>query len=205
MIIGVDFDNTIVCYDKLFHKLAFEKGLIPESLPKIKDEVRNYLREQGKEDAWTEMQGNVYGSEILGAQPFDGVLDFFRYCKEHNISVFIISHKTLHPVIGPKSNLHEAAQRWLEENSFFDPEGVDLSKENVFFELTKDDKLERIGKQNCTLYIDDLPEFLSEENFPVNVRKLLFDPNNKYNDEELESVTSWKELIDIIKSETKKR
>ena len=29
MLIGVDFDNTIVCYDKLFHQLALERSLIP--------------------------------------------------------------------------------------------------------------------------------------------------------------------------------
>jgi len=27
--IGVDFDNTIVCYDALFHRVARERGLAP--------------------------------------------------------------------------------------------------------------------------------------------------------------------------------
>ena len=28
-LLGLDFDNTLVRYDKLFHKIALEKGLIP--------------------------------------------------------------------------------------------------------------------------------------------------------------------------------
>ena len=39
MIIGVDFDNTIVCYDKVFHVAAYEKGLIPADLPVSKGRV----------------------------------------------------------------------------------------------------------------------------------------------------------------------
>ena len=31
-LLGLDFDNTLVCYDKLFHKLALEKGLIDKSI-----------------------------------------------------------------------------------------------------------------------------------------------------------------------------
>lgn len=200
MIIGIDFDNTIVCYDKLFYEVALEKDIIPEDLSEVKGEVRDYLRKEGKEDAWTKLQGYVYGPGILGAKPFEGILDFFMYCKQHNIPVFIISHKTLHPVLGPKYNLHEAAQKWLEKNGFYDAAGIDFHKENVFFELTKEEKLDRIAKQKCTLYIDDLPEFLAEPEFPKSVRKILFDSNNKYKDKNFECAKSWKEIINKIKS-----
>ena len=33
MVLGVDFDNTIVRYDELFHSVAVERGLIPATLP----------------------------------------------------------------------------------------------------------------------------------------------------------------------------
>ena len=32
-LLGLDFDNTLVRYDKLFHKLAKEKGLIEHHVP----------------------------------------------------------------------------------------------------------------------------------------------------------------------------
>ena len=41
MRIGLDFDNTIVTYDSLFHKVATEQGLVPASLPVSKLAVRD--------------------------------------------------------------------------------------------------------------------------------------------------------------------
>lgn len=200
MIIGVDFDNTIVCYDKLFHKIAIEKGLIPKGIHQIKYEIRNYLRKHGKEDAWTELQGIVYGPGTLNARPFEGVLDFFMHCRKNKFKTYIISHKTIHPFLGSKYNLHEFAHKWLEKQGFYDSKKIDLSKENVFFELTKEEKLNRITKQGCTWYIDDLPEFLSDKKFPKNVGCILFDPNGRYKNKDIfERVESWKEMTEKIK------
>src|SRR5262245_43078397 len=44
MLIGVDFDNTIVSYDALFHRIATERDLIPADLPVNKTAVRDHLR-----------------------------------------------------------------------------------------------------------------------------------------------------------------
>ena len=33
MLVGVDFDNTIICYDALFHRVAEEQGLLPAGVP----------------------------------------------------------------------------------------------------------------------------------------------------------------------------
>ena len=49
MHVGIDFDNTIACYDELFHRVCREAGLLPEGIPANKSDVRNYLPEQGKE------------------------------------------------------------------------------------------------------------------------------------------------------------
>ena len=59
MIIGLDFDNTIVSYDSLFHKVSVEQNLINEIFEVNKIKIRDYLRSVNKEDAWTEMQGYV--------------------------------------------------------------------------------------------------------------------------------------------------
>ena len=42
-LLGLDFDNTIVRYDNLFHKLAIEKGLIEQSVPRDKKAIRDYI------------------------------------------------------------------------------------------------------------------------------------------------------------------
>ena len=69
-----------------------------------------------------------------------------------------------------------------------------------YYELTKEEKLDRITKQGCTLYIDDLPEFLTEKNFPERVSRILFDPNARYkNTDTFERVESWRKMTEKIK------
>ena len=67
MIVGIDFDNTIVCYDDIFHREALDRELIPAATPARKEAVRDYLRQQDKEDLWIELQGYVYGPGITSA------------------------------------------------------------------------------------------------------------------------------------------
>ena len=59
MRLGFDFDNTLISYDLLFHRVALDKGLIHKDLLKQKNAVRDYLRDMGAEDEWTRLQGEV--------------------------------------------------------------------------------------------------------------------------------------------------
>lgn len=180
MVIGVDFDNTIVCYDRLFHRLAVEQSLVPAAVPPDKESVRNYLRGQGREDDWTALQGLAYGVRIGEADPFPGVCEFFCECRRRGIPVYVISHKTRLPVRGPQADLHEAARGWLENRGFYESAEIGLSADRVFFEETKQAKLQRIGQLRCSHYIDDLPEFLLEAGFPSAVERVLFDPWDRH-------------------------
>jgi len=203
MRIGLDFDNTIVCYDDIFHKIALEKGLIPSDHPKNKGSVRDYLREHGKEDVWTEMQGYVYGKRLREAAPFPGVFEFLRFCHDNGIFVSIVSHKTRYPYAGEKYDLHQAAFDWLEYQGYLDSEGTDLPKELVFLELTKLAKIKRIKSLNCTHFVDDLPELFAEPSFSKDVYPILFDPNdNNLCAHDLHRVSSWDDLIGFVRSET---
>lgn len=201
MIIGVDFDNTIVRYDDLFLKLAREESLIPDSVPATKTAIRNYLRQAGNEDAWTELQGRAYGSEILRALPMPGVLDFFKKGRDLGHIFYIISHKTLFPFKGPQLNLHEAARQWLQTNGFLSTP-LSLREENAYFELTKQEKLKRIDLCRCDIFIDDLPEFLLEHAFPRNVTRYLFDPQDEYDGSEMSSLLirfqSWQAFAEDL-------
>jgi hypothetical protein len=181
MLLGVDFDNTIVCYDQVFHAAAVRKGLIPPETPVVKNAVRDFLRKVDREDEWTELQGYVYGACMEEAQPFPGALEFLR-----SRSAFIISHKTRYPFLGPKYDLHEAARAWLVHRG--------LDGDHVFLELTKEAKLLRISATGCTHFIDDLPEFLAEPAFPVGVERILFDPNNHHTGEPFRRATSWNQI-----------
>src|SRR5277367_406235 len=201
MHIGVDFDNTIVCYDALFHKVAREKNLIPAEVPVNKSDVRNYLRGVNNEAAWTEMQGYVYGPRITEAAPYPGVIEFFKACRAAGIRVSIVSHKTKHPFLGEKHDLHAAARNWLEQQGLFDPARIGLAHEQVFLELTKQAKIDRIAALGCTHFIDDLPEFLAEPSFPAAAHRILFDPNRNYETERtFTRLESWAEIARFIET-----
>src|SRR4051812_29102353 len=146
MKLGVDFDNTIVSYDRLFHRVACERGLIAPETPATKAAVRQALVDLGREDDWTEMQGYVYGARMDDADPFPGVLDFFGRCVAAGLDVAIVSHKTRHPYRGPRYDLHQAAHAWLEQQGFYDDRRIGLGRASVYFELTKREKLDRIAQ-----------------------------------------------------------
>lgn len=179
MRIGIDFDNTIVCYDQLFHKVAVERSLIPPGLTINKVAVRNYLRENGKEDLWTEMQGYVYGSRMCEALAYPDVIDTITFLQEEGHDVFVVSHKTHHPFAGPKYDLHQAATSWI-NNHLLRNNSPLLSEQHLFFELTKQEKIDRIKDLGCDLFVDDLPEILMAPEFPSCVRKILFDSENNH-------------------------
>lgn len=180
MRIGIDFDNTIVCYDELFWQVARERGLIPQDIPRTKDAVRDALRQSGREADWTEMQGLVYGTRMQEAREFPGVADFFRMAASRGWSLCIISHKTRLPYAGPPHDLHAAAGKWLRSHGFVGTAPGCVSDDAVFFALDKRQKLNGIGAQGCRAFIDDLPELLADPSFPARVERVLFDPHDRH-------------------------
>ncbi len=192
MLVGLDFDNTIVCYDRLFHRLAVEQGLIPPTVPATKGAVRDHIRATGREPEWTAMQGVGYGPRISDAEPFPGVKDFLRACRGAGVEVVVVSHKTKHPYLGPEYDLHAAAHAFLTTHGFYEASDTGLSPYRVCLELTKQAKLDRIGALGCDVFVDDLPEFLGEPSFPAGPRKVLFDPADANADRaDYTRVTSW--------------
>ncbi len=179
MRIGLDFDNTVVSYDALFHKLAREKDLVPPDTPASKVAVRDHLRKINKEEVWTEMQGCAYGARMGEALLYPGVIEFLRRTDRAGHEVAIVSHKTRHPFRGPSYDLHAAARSWIEQNLIADDRTL-VPDARVFLELTKEDKLSRIASFQCDVFLDDLPEILQADAFPTRCRRILFDPEGHY-------------------------
>ena len=178
--IGVDLDNTIVCYDRLFQQLAIRQGLVPGTAPASKRWVREHLRSGGREDTWTMLQGEAYGPMMRDAEIFPGAKSFFAACIAEGYSVYIVSHRTRHPYLGPRYDLHESALAWLEEQDFVGRSG--LPRETVFLESSRPEKLARIAKLGCTHFIDDLIDFLNEPEFCRETERVLFDPQGEHLD-----------------------
>lgn len=195
VLIGVDFDNTIISYDDIFLETAIMYGLVPSEMPADKNNIRDFIRAKDEEDRWTLLQGEVYGKRLNDATLFPGAKDFFKFCMASGVGVCIVSHKTRTPYSGPKYDLHQAAYEWLMNMGFFDRRELGMDHDSVFFELTKADKLSRVERLGCTHYIDDLPEILSDERFPAHVEKVLFDNKDKYASTIFKRCISWREIL----------
>lgn len=196
MLLGLDFDNTLISYDRLFHRLALEKSLVPAETPVNKNAVRDYLRQQDKEDDWTRLQGEVYGSRILEAAPYPGMRQALEKLTARGVPMCIVSHKTRTPYLGEPWDLHAAARSWLAEQRFHAADGLGWPEDKVFFELTKEAKAQRVRALGCTHYVDDLPEIL--EMLPGTVRKILFAPDGVEAAGDWQVMRAWDELPSLI-------
>ncbi|MAQ88976.1 MAG: hypothetical protein CMM03_03890 [Rhodopirellula sp.] len=198
MLLGLDFDNTLVRYDALFHQLAQEKGLIKDSLPADKTAIRDFLRSQGQDKQFTLLQGEVYGLRILEAEPAEGMLEALDMLQQRGVQMVLVSHKTRRPYTGPAYNLHQAAWSWLDKQGFFTADGLGWSRGQVFFEETKNAKVARIKAEGCTHYVDDLPEIL--EMLPSSIKGILYDPNNTCEDGLWLKLRAWDDAYKVITS-----
>jgi hypothetical protein len=192
MRIGIDFDNTIACYDGVFHAAALERGVIPSNLARDKNSVRDYLNSAGRADVFTELQGHVYGARMDLASPFPGVADFVTSARKAGHDLFIVSHKTRVPILGAKHDLHGAARGFLTARGLVGEGRIDPS--HVLFELTKEAKVDRIGSLRCDAFIDDLPEIFALAAFPRATRPILFDPADQFSDVKFDRRASWAEI-----------
>lgn len=179
MVIGVDFDNTLICYDQAFHQVARGEGLIQPGTPVTKRAVRDVVRQgPGGDLAWQRLQFQVYGPSIRQSRPAPGAREFLARCSREGIQVFLISHKTEFASLDPGgTSLRQAALDWLEAEAFF--QGTALSPQAVRFGATRAEKLAHIREMGCTLFIDDLEEVFREPGFPAQVQGILYAPDRE--------------------------
>jgi hypothetical protein len=180
MRIGIDFDNTIACYDGVFHAAALERGLIAPHIKRDKNSVRDHLNGAGRKDDFTELQGYVYGARMDLVSPYAGFAAFVAAARKSGHELFIVSHKTRHPMLGPKHDMHAAARQFLIARGLMGDGSAQIDPSGVFFELTKEAKVARAAALQVGLVIDDLPEILALPGFPDGMRRILFDPENQF-------------------------
>lgn len=176
MRIGIDFDNTLIDYDRVFLAAARERGLVGVDFHGSKREVRDEIRLlPDGELAWQRLQGHVYGAGIGGAVLFEGAGEFLRACRARGLDLFVVSHKTRYGHLDPtRVDLRQAALGWMKGQGFFAADGFGLDPRYVFFEETRAAKLARIAALACTHFIDDLEEVFADPDFPQGVRGILF-------------------------------
>ena len=114
MRVGIDIDNTIICYDGVFASVARLLGHDID-VGSSKVETKDWFHSREMYDEFTELQGLIYGTYLGHASLYDGVNTFLNQAGRIGCTVFIVSHKTRYPLIGGKVDLHEAASMFLAE------------------------------------------------------------------------------------------
>ena len=181
MRIGLDFDNTIVCYDAAIATLAEELLDLPPELPRTKLGLRDYLRASGREPEWTAFQGAIYGPGMAHAQPFEGAIETMQALVSKGHQLMIVSHRSRRPYAGPPHDLHTAARDWVSERLqavglFTGDENENGDSSAVNFLETRDAKVATIVNLSCHVFVDDLPEVLEASGFPSTTAGILFSP-----------------------------
>ncbi len=175
-LLGIDFDNTLVSYDRLFAEEAARLRL-PVGGAASKREIRDRLRALPGEGErrWQELQATVYGPLLAAAPVMEGALDFLDRCRQLGITVCVVSHKTLFAASAPTgTDLRQAARRWLRQNGFLDAGRLD--KNRIYFEDDRQAKVGRVRLLGCSHFIDDLVEVFADPCFPTQTKKILFAP-----------------------------
>lgn len=184
--IGVDFDNTIVDYRPVFLSAARALGLVDASLAaRDKTEIRDYLRALPEGEArWQELQAHVYGVAIDAAPAYPGFERFIAEARSRGATLAIVSHKSRFAAAAPNgADMRVAAGRWLEAQGFVGPAGI--LRNDVFFETTRGEKLERVRNLGLTHFIDDLADVLADPGFPAATRAVRFRE-------------SWEAVFDVV-------
>ncbi|HEV8022116.1 MAG TPA: hypothetical protein VGP41_12670 [Candidatus Lustribacter sp.] len=202
MRIGLDLDNTLINYDRLFFEVATARGLIPAGFTGTKRDIRDHVRLLPGVDGeieWQRLQAEVYGPAIAGATAADGALDFIARARARGAELTIVSHKTEFSNLGTERvSLRAAARGWLLAAGMLGADAVPES--NLYFEDTREAKIARIVALRCTHFIDDLEEVFDDPAFPPHVQRLLFSTSAEVPDSgrAYASYGSFKEIADAL-------
>lgn len=198
--IGVDLDNTLCDYGRVFGPIAVELGLAPPSLiDGSKRAVKDHLIVgAGGERDWMRLQGQVYGRYLPRATPYPGAFEALKGFIDDGAVVQIVSHKTRRGHFDEHGvDLWDAAREWLTANGLRD---VGLGLDDVHFLETRDEKVARIAALACDLFIDDLPDVLKHPAFPASVTPIWFRGPGLTVEEGLVGYENWAEVERAVRA-----
>ncbi len=196
MRIGLDFDNTLAGYDRVFRDAAEKAGFAEAARAPTKKEVRDLVRLSAEGDiAWQRLQAEVYARRMPEAELIDGVAGFLAECRHRGWAVSIVSHKTETAPYDPLGiNLRDAALDWMEARGFFSASGFGLDRADVHFRSTRSEKIAKIAALDCAAFVDDLEEVFNEPGFPDGVARYLYHPGTPLPRGDFLSFTDWQSL-----------
>lgn len=192
-VLGLDLDNTIVSYENVFRQAARERGVAVPAGVSAKNALRDHYHRIGNPDEFTRLQGFSYGPGMTAAEPYPAFPGVLEGLLVSGWQVWIISHRTRHPILGPKEDLHAAAQDWLARLGLFSDKSRCVA--GMHLEETREGKLARIRQRGCAAFVDDLIEVLRDPAFPPACRPVWFSPARSGSDESgIEVIRKWSDL-----------
>ena len=198
MKIGLDFDNTLACYNKVFLDEAKKLKYLPIDWTGDKQSIKSEILKFADGDTkWQRLQGIVYGPAMSSAVLFPGVASFLLRAKERGNQIIIVSHKTKYGHQDEtRTPLREKALQWMENKDFFDTNGFGILRTNVYFCDSREEKVMRIKDLKIDLFVDDLECVFEEREFP-SARKILFrsPPSSSFKGV---SCASWSEVSEDV-------
>lgn len=137
MRIGIDFDNTIVDCEG-GHAAAVERGLIGADFPKRKNAVRDYLNHSGRSEAFTELQGYVFGARVDLTRPREGSAISLPPHGRAVTRILWSATRYAGPLLGSAYDLHGSARAFPCCHGIVADEAI--AGDHVFFEETKQEE-----------------------------------------------------------------
>ena len=195
--IGIDLDNTIICYDKAFQLAAERFGLVDKNVALSKESLRDQIRQkENGEKQWQKLQGYVYGKGIINAEIFPGLYRFLWRCYQNNVEVEIVSHKTKYGHFDKsKTPLRNASNNFLSDKNLING-NIQLIKKITYTD-NRIDKLDYIRHGNFDWFIDDLIEVIDFV-LVKDQKSILFFPDNKINKPYENTANSWEEIENLL-------
>ncbi len=195
--VGIDLDNTIICYDEAFQVAAKKFGLIDKTTHLSKENLRNKIRrKEDGEKKWQKIQGYVYGKGISNAEIFPGFYRFLWRCYQNNVEVEIVSHKTKYGHFDTsKTPLRDASNDFLDDKNLINS-NIQLIKKITYTD-SQTDKLDYIERNNFDWFIDDLVEVVDFMSIKGQ-KSILFSPNNQLSESHRKIASSWEEIENLF-------
>jgi hypothetical protein len=163
MHIGIDIDNTTLNYSASFrNQVALSLGV--DLGEKSKSEIQAFVLQNYGGSVWTSLQGLVYSKNPLNAVLFDGFEAFLTRALIEGAKVTFVSHKTKHPVVGPKVDIRTPVVNLMHDLIVKQIPGLEL---DLHFCETLEEKVLKIQDFNFDYFIDDLASVLKGIQPPI--------------------------------------
>lgn len=186
--IAIDLDNTIAMYDRAILTVCDQMQLNIPLIYRTKSTISKYLKSNGNNDTWTDIQGLIYGPYMEKAFISKGFENFAAFALKLSYELVIVSHKTKFPASGGAYNLRDSAKQWIDAN-------LPNIFADVYFEDSIESKLSRVRSINPVLFIDDLKEVLESCNLGLQRSILIHDVEENSQSNFFQSFLTWEEIL----------